>query len=306
LTDLSIKVQDKNGVAIPFVNLNMSFQYVTRAGATQTGTGEGQTDLNGVFAFNSTLTGISYTIDASKYAKVFNANNNTVSSVTAVPTSKVTIICPDETLTLKTVDYRSAVIPNARITLIEQASGIFYSVTTDSSGSAQVTVTFGQYRVSVYTSSNVLLSSTVITVTSNTQSQIQCAIYKLPISVKVVDYFGNPISNINVQLSRTGMDTVSATTQGNGIATFNDVIGGNMEITAYPSGNQNSFVATNLQVDSPTTVTLTMNKYVAFGGSLIETSLLATIILIMLVVVLLIVVEVYRRTGFRLPRKTPS
>jgi hypothetical protein len=306
LTNLSVKVQDKNGVVIPFVSLNMSFQYVTRAGVTQTGTGAGETDLNGVFTFNSTLIGVSYTIDASKYSKVFNANNKTVNNVSAVPKSPVVIICPDETLSLKAVDYNSVAIANARITLIEQASGIFYSVTTDGSGSAQVTVTFGQYRASVYTANNILLSSTVITVTSDTQSQIQCVIYKLPISVKVVDYFGNPIANINVQLSRTGMETVSATTQGDGIAAFNDVIGGDMEITAYPSGNQNAFVATNQQINSPTTVTISMSKYVAFGGSLMETSLLATIILIILVIVLLIIVEVYRRTGFRLPRKSPN
>ena len=303
LTNLIIKVQDKNGVAIPFVNLNMTYQYVTRTGATQTGNASGQTDISGVFAFNSTLPGISYSIEASKYSKVFNAGNNTISNLPAQASSESVILCPDQTLTLKTVDYNYAVLPNARIILIEQASGIFYSVTTDSTGTAQVQVTFGQYRADVYTSDNVLLNETTINALSNTLTQIRCVTYKLPISIKVVDHFGNGIGNVNIQISRPSMTTLSATTQGDGTATFNNVIGGNMEVTAYLSGDQNSYVAANVQVDSPTTVMLTMDKYVALGGALLETSTFATLIIIILAVLLFIVIEVYRRTGFKFQRK---
>jgi len=91
------------------------------------------------------------------------------------------------------VDYRFAVLPNARITLIEQASGIFYSVITDSDGYAQLQVTFGQYQIEVYTPTNELLNETVLNVVSNMQLQLNCVLYNLPISVKVVDYFGNGI-----------------------------------------------------------------------------------------------------------------
>ena len=303
LTDLKIKVQDQSGVVIPFTNLNLTYQYVNRTGATQTGTAFGQTDLTGTYTFNSTLPNITYIVNASKYDAVFNSGNNTVNNLSAQPTVQVTVLCPDETLTLSTVDYNGAVIPNARVTLIEQASGIFYSVTTDSNGNAQLQVTFGQYGARVYTADNVLLNETMINVLSSTQSQIRCVLSNLQITVKVVDYFGNPISNINVQLSRQGMNTQSDTTRGDGKVTFSSVLGGSIEITANPAGNQNIYVAKNIQVNSPTTVTLSMEKYVALGGALVDTSLLATLLIIILVIVLLIVIEVFRRTGFKLPRK---
>jgi hypothetical protein len=306
LTDLKITVQDKNGVIIPFVSLNLTYQYVTNAGATQTGTASGITDLNGVYTFNSTLTGITYTVDASKYSKVFNAGNNTISSVPAVPVASSIVITPDESLKLTVTDYGNAAIPNARVTLIEQASGIFYSLTTDAGGSVQVTVTFGQYRASIYTASDVLLNSTVVNVISDTQSSIRCSLYKIPVTVKIVDYFGNPLSNVVVQLSRTGMTTIEATTKGDGTVTFNDVIGGSMEVLAYPNGNQNAFVAKNQQVNSPTTITVNMNKFVAFGGSLIDTSTLAAIVLVILAIVLLIIVEVVRRIRFRFSHRPES
>ena len=193
LTDLKIKVQDKSGVVIPFVQINITYSYVSRAGTTITANAAAQTDLTGTCSFNSLLTGIGYTVLASKYNTVFNTGNTQIGALPAQASTQFTVLCPDETLTLKTIDYNFATIANARITLIEQASGIFYSVTTDSNGNAQLDVTFGQYRTEIYTSSNVLLNTTILSVLSNTDTQIRCVIYNLPVSVKVVDYFGNGI-----------------------------------------------------------------------------------------------------------------
>jgi hypothetical protein len=303
LTNLVVKVQDKNGVVIPFVNLNLTLHYTTRSGSTESLSASGQTDLSGVYSFNSSLTGVTYTVQASKYDTVFNAGNDTISTPPAQPSSTAVIICPDENVALQTVDYNFAALPNARITLIEQASGIFYSVTTDSNGNAQLQVTFGQYQANVYTSDNILLNQTIINVlSSGAQMQIRNVIYNLPVSVKVVDYFGAPISNVNVELSRAGLATQSATTQGNGIATFGSVIGGNVEITAYASGNSGSYVSQNLNIESASTVELKMDRYVAFGGAVIDASLLAVIIIIVVALVLLVVFEVFRKVGFKLRR----
>jgi hypothetical protein len=307
LTDLKIKVQDKNGVAIPFADLNFTYEYVTSTGATNMGSKVGKTDISGIYSLNSTLPGINYEVAASKYGEVFNIGNGSIANLPAQPSTQYVILCPDETLRLTTVDYNHNVLPNARVILIEQASGIFYSVTTDGNGDSQLQVTFGQYRVEVYTSNNVLLNETVINVLSNAQTPIiHCVLYNLPVSVKVVDYFGNGINNVNVKLSRP-TDTWSNITQGDGTATFSNVIGGNMEIIASLSGNSNSFVAKNLQIDSSTTVRLTMDKYVVLAGALVDTSVLATVIVILLAVLLFAGIEVIRRRkGLGLFRKTQA
>jgi hypothetical protein len=303
LGNLNIKVQDRSGIAIPFVNVTISFSYSTPANGTTSSNQSASTDLSGNLTFASLLTGISYSLQASKYGQAFASNSFTLQ---AQGETVQIITCPDETLSLTIVDYYSSALSEAHVVLTEQTSGLFYSVTTDSNGHAQATVTFGKYDVSVYTSSNVLLKQTTVDVLSSTSSQIQCVIYNLPVTVKVVDYFGNGIGNVNVQFSRTGTETRSATTQGDGTASFSNVIGGNVEITAYLSGNQNSFVAANLQVDSPSTLTLSMSKFVSFGGAVIETSTLTTIILIVIAILLLLVLEVFRRKGFPFSRKTES
>jgi hypothetical protein len=199
-----------------------------------------------------------------------------------------------------------AVLPNVRIELIEQASGIFYSTTTNDAGTGSVEVTFGQYRMRVFTADNILLNETVINVLRDTNSQIHCILYNLDVSVKVVDYFGNPISNVQVQLSRPGMNVKSNTTQSDGIATFNNVIGGDIKVIAYPAGNENSYVARNLQVDSPTVVQLQMANFVVLGGMLVGTSALAAVIIVLVAVLVFFAAELYKRKGFRLRRKSES
>jgi hypothetical protein len=305
LTDLKVTVQDKNSIVIPFVSLYATFQYVTtKEGLSKTGSASGQTDLSGTFSFNSTLPGIAYTINASIYGIVFNTGNNTVSNVPAQPVFEITVLCPSRTLTLKIVDYHLTVIPNARLELVEQSSGVFYGAVANDAGEVSAEVTFGKYRLRIYMG-DILLNETVIEVFSNTQIEIRCILYNLQVSIMVIDYFGQPIPNANVMLRGPGNVTRSATTQTRGTATFDNVIGGNMQIITYLGGSENSYEAVNLQVKAPTTITIKMGMYVLLGPFLIETITFATSIIILVAVILFLSVEVYRRKRSK-PRKSES
>jgi hypothetical protein len=295
LTNLKITVQDKNGNLIPFVNLDITCQYVTtKESLSKTGSASGQTVFSGTFTLNSTLTGISYTINASLYGVVFNIGNNTVSSLPVQPISEVLILCPSRILTLTVIDYNMAAIPGARIEMFELTSGLFYGAVTDSSGTAAVEVTFGKYTLRVYTD-NILLNETVIEAFSDTQIEIRCSLYNIQVWVTVVDYFAQPIPNVNVLLNGPGIGRRSATTQTDGTTTFSNVIGGNMQIIAYPTEMENSYEAVNLQIEEPTAVQIKMAKYILIGPFLIESSVLATFIIISAAIILFLSMEIYRR-----------
>ena len=295
LTNLRVTVQNKDGNVIPFVNLDITYRYVTRSGATQTGHATGQTGLSGTFILSSVLPGISYTVNASLYGVVFNTGNNTISTLPVQPLSEVTIICPSRTLTLIVLDYNSVAIPNARIELVEMTSGLFHGATTDDAGNVTLEVTFGKYRLRVYTDNNILLNETVIEVFSDTKSEIRCSLYNIKVSVAVVDYLNQPIPDVNVMLHGPGMEARSAATQGDGTTTFSNVIGGNMQIIAYPKGMESSYEAVTMQIEEPTTVHIQLAKYIRVGPFLIEASVLATFIIVLLAILLFVVVEVYRR-----------
>ena len=75
------------------------------------------------------------------------------------------IICPNEALTINVVGYNRAAISGASINLVELTNGLFYTATTDSSGSITSQVTFGMYRLQIY-KDNILINETTIDVFS--------------------------------------------------------------------------------------------------------------------------------------------
>jgi hypothetical protein len=296
LTNIKITVQNKNGDLIPFVTLDITYQYTTtKEHLSKTGHITGQADPSGNFTVSSVLPRISYSINASLYGVVFNLGNNTVTNLPAQAFYEVTVLCPDRTLALSILDFNKAAIPNARIELVELTSGVFNGAVTDATGKVTVEVTFGKYRLRVYTDTNILLNTTVIEVFSDTQSEIHCSLYNIQISVKVVDYFGQSIPNVSVTLYRSGIGARSATTQSDGIATFSNMIGGNVQIIAYHEGLESSYEALGLQIEKPTTIQIKLAKYVLVGPFLIEVSVMATFIIILLAIILFVSVEVYRR-----------
>ena len=295
LTDLKITVQNENGVVLPFVNLAITYKYQpTNGGASQTGNVSGQTGLSGTYQLNSTLTGISYTVNALLYNQVFNSDNDTTPSLGAQAFSDFVITCPNETLTFNVVSYNEAAIPGASINLVELTNGLFYTATTGSSGSVTSPVTFGEYRLQIY-KNNILINETTIKAFGASQQQIICNLYGIPVSVSVVDFFGTPISNANVTLNGPSSEQLSAMTKGDGTATFNNVIGGDMQIVAYAQGAQSSYQAVTLTVNKPTSVTIQIDRYIVLGSLLIPVSSFITIIIILIALILFVTVEIYRR-----------
>ena len=295
LTNLKITVKNTNGVAMPFVNLNIMYQYqVTNGGALKSGSSSGQTSPSGSFTFNSTLAGARYTINASLYNQVFNPYNNTVFNLPVRATSELLITCPSQNITINVVGYNLEPIPNARIELIELTNGLFNSATTDSSGAVTTQVTFGTYHAKVY-KDNILINETNLQAFSDSQKQVRCTLYGIQVSVSVVDLFGSPIPNANVTLNGPAAEKLTATTQGDGKVTFSNVIGGDMQIIASAPGVDNAYQALALTVDQPTSVQIKIDKYVSVGGLLIQASTMLTMVLILVAVILLALVELYIR-----------
>jgi hypothetical protein len=291
LVDLKITVKSSNGIAMPFVNLNILYRYQSSDGS-KTGNATGQTDSSGSFTLHSTLPGASYTIDASVYNQIFNAANNTVNSLPTQATAQVFIVAPSETVTLNVVGFNQQAISGARIELVELSNGLFYSATADSNGAATIQATFGMYRARVY-KDTALINETNVDVFSSSQQQIRCTLYGIQLSVKVVDFFGSPISNANVTLN--GPEKISVDTKGDGTATFNDIIGGNMQIIAQASGTKDASQAVTVTVNQPTSVQIKIEKYVALGSLLIQTSSLASILIVLVAIIGFALVEVFRR-----------
>jgi hypothetical protein len=292
LTDLNFVVHNEDGAPMPFVHLDIGFQYQTSAGAAQTGSASGETDVLGFYKFNSTLIGIDYNVNASLYNQVFSIK--TVNNVPAQSLTEVSITCPNEALIINVIGNSQSPISGARIELVEVSNSLFYTSTTDSNGSIASQVTFGTYRARIY-KNNILINETNVEVFSNVQEQILCTLYGIQVSVSVVDLLGQPIQNANVTLIGPVTERFSALTQNNGKAIFNDVIGGDIQIIAFAQGAPNDYQAVVQPVNQPTSIQIRLDKYVALGPLLIQANTLLTIGIILILIILFGVVEVYRR-----------
>jgi hypothetical protein len=295
LTDLKISVRNEDGNLIPFANLDITYQYVTtKQGVSKSGHAFGQTDISGTFILKSILPEVSCTINCSLYGKVFNVGNNTVTGLLLQPVTEASILCPNRILNLKIIDYNLAKIPNARIEMFEVTSGLFHGTVTNTAGTVAVEVTFGKYQLRVY-KDDILLNEILIEVYDDTQKDIRCSLYNIQVSVTVIDYFEQTVPNINVMLNGPGIGTRSATTYIDGTTTFSNIIGGNMQIIAYPEGMEGSFEAFSLRIEEPKEIQIKLAKYVLIGPFLVESSSLATFIVILLAIIVFVSIEVYRK-----------
>jgi hypothetical protein len=266
------------------------------------------TDLNGTAVIHSLLPNSTYDLTVTRYGTSFNVTSipRLLVNETAVAWFNVTVSCP--TLALRVVATKSGGKPfDNALVRVQELSGLpSFEEYTDANGSAVFNPPLGRYTVRVYDPSGVVLNETAVDLFQNASTSVRCDWYGLTLSVRVVDYFGQAISNVVVKLQREGEPTMSATTQADGTATFNNVVGGALEATFYLGGSTQPVMAQGLSIQNSTTVQVTIGKYLVFAGLLVETSQFATVIVVVLAVVLVLAVEVYRVRRFRAEKGEPE
>jgi hypothetical protein len=128
----------------------------------------------------------------------------------------------------------------------------------------------------------------------------------LPISIKVVDYFGQPIPNTNVTLERNGVMLNSKLTEADGIAKFTE-IGGMLTIKVYLSDQNQPITALTIFIgeerNETNPVEIKIERYVFLAGFLIETAQFAAMFLVAAVIIVILAIEVYRKKWLK-PIKT--
>jgi hypothetical protein len=305
LTSMNINVIDAQKASVPFVSISLTYNYTTNLDVTKnrTETEFGETNITGILRLHSLLPKITYTINASRYGEVFNQNNNTVSELSAQDCVYITIFCPVRTLHVNVVDACDQPIINATAKAQELMGGLYYDTTTDDDGKAVLNCTFGRYFVKVYVGEIMLCENkTPVDLCQNQNISISCKLYGLTLSVRVGDYFGQPISNANVTLQREGLSLSPRTTQSDGTATFDNIVGGNLTIRVYLTDQTQPCTIKASLVDESKTIEIKIDKYVILAGFLVETSHLATAIIILATVILIFSIEIYRKKRLK-PQK---
>ncbi|MBS7636055.1 hypothetical protein KEJ37_01715 [Candidatus Bathyarchaeota archaeon] len=310
LTSLNITVVSAldSSIKIPFVSIRLYYNFTTDLdeGKDVNETVSFQTDITGNAKQHSFLLNASYRISASRYGHIF--NQTMFANLKPCAWNNITISCPGRILHVTVIDLEGKPIENALVELQEFMGGLRYTNFTDNAGNAIFNCIFGEYYLKVY-SKEILLGAEAVELFNETVTRsIRCALYNLPICVKVVDYFGQPIPNANITLERNGVKICSNVTGAEGIASFRE-IGGTLTIKVYLKNSDLPEATTTIYIgekrDYSNPILVKIGAYVIFASLLMDTAQFAIIILILAIVVLIAIIEIVRRKHFK-PSETSS
>jgi len=301
ITVLNIIVANELGVRIPQVNVTLVYNYTTNYGTPEnrTATEYNQTDINGLVVFPAVLTNVTCVVNASLYGIVFNVGNNTIYDLPAAEYVNVTVLYPTRKLNVQVLDANNQPIPSATLKAQELTVGLFVEGEAVN-GNATLNCYFGRYSVKVFFG-GILLNETVFDLTSSDAEfnvTLKCQLYGLNIAVRVVDYFGQPISGANVILHSGSLQDTKQT-DSSGTATFTSAIGGEIQIEVYAPGHSEPCVTKTFNVGESTVLTIKVERYAVLAGFLVETGTLSTAIVVAITAILIIMLEVYRRRRFK-------
>jgi hypothetical protein len=255
------------------------------------------TDITGNVVAYSLLPNVTYGLNVSRYSVPFNFT--TIPQLLAVdgnpiPWVNVTFVCPAYSLQVQVSKGDGQPLGGVVVEIQEALGGLYSQHTTDANGMATFSSALGNYTVAIFDSNGLELNETVVQLFQDQNVSLTCSLYGLTVTVKVADFFGQGLANVRVTLQREGLSLNSTSTQGDGTAIFNNVVGGDFQIAVYMGGQTDPTAAVERMIESSMTVQIKLDKFVSLGGFLIDTSQFAIALLVIVTMIVVVVLEVYR------------
>ena len=300
ITDMEFTVEDNTSAhnALPFVLLNVTVTYQTSENSSQTAIEGNLTNIAGQGIFRNQLVNASYTVRAYRapYQALLLFYTKKNFTITQSQNRNITIFCPLLNLKVHAEDAKNALLTGYPVQIYEFGGGPYEYNTTDASGNVTFRATFGEYQVRLYNpNETILLNETYCNlINASTFFLLRSNICHVSLSITVLDYLGLPMPNIEVELEREGAPSITLKTNGNGIAFFGEITGGNCYIS-ISTGSGSPIETVNVFVEGNTATTVTVGNYVSVFGLLVSTGQLAVILTFIVPIVLLLLFLFYRR-----------
>lgn len=313
LVNINLFIKDANENPLPFITIDLKYNYTRTDGIKVPDTITLETDNTGIAKLQNTFINISYIIEAKRYGYIFNRT-----SIANLKTSQwINITCPTYTLFVHVVDSKELPMTHVSVNVTEWSSELLAgdrTWTTDNFGSLSLNLTFGRYKIKAYNYSAeidrlVIINETIIDLTENKPfEKIICNIVNLSPSVLVVDYFGQPIANAEVEVERFSeidQEWIQVTpfrrTDSSGIASLPS-IGGDYSISVYVLGQLSGIKS--LRIDETSTLVFKIDKYTLVGGLfMLETSQLLVSIVIVLLIISMSLILTYKKIWHKTTKK---
>jgi len=293
LAHITIAINDEKGNPLPFINVNLA--------SSKPETLLFETNSTGIIATNA-FTNVSYTIESRRYGYLFDTTLIENLTYTRHGKDRINITCPTYNLFIYALDSKEQALKNVEVTVYEWSSGrIVGSGSTDPDfGSIAFNCTFGRYKIKIESTEwgrEVVLNETVMDLIEDPFFfVVHCMISNLDSSVKVVDYFGQPIPNAEVKLERKFdeeyVNVANLTTESDGTVSLPKT-GGDYRISVNVMGE--CCEVRPIHLSGSNAIEFKIDKYVTLGGYSIQTTQLIAYISLALLIAAFALAITYRR-----------
>jgi 5-hydroxyisourate hydrolase-like protein (transthyretin family) len=307
LSHLTLSVQNEEGTPLPWIDLEVSYNYTTRVPETIPESSTLTTDLQGKVILENVFTNINYRVTARRYGFAF--TNITVPNLPAQDWNNITIVAPTYTMLVKVLDSKSNPASGLQASAYEWSSGISEAVeskVTDSQGNASFALTVGRYRLRFYKDSTFLNEVTVDLTQDQLSVVVKSDVYNVDLHVVVVDYFGQPLPNISVEFQRrvdSNYEVVATkVTSADGTARFDGVIGGDSLIRV--SLADKLVMSQSLYLVEPSEeVVFKLGDFVSILGLIVDASVFVTFVLALILIIAFAIFSMRKRLSRLLSRR---
>jgi hypothetical protein len=304
LAHITIAINDEVGNPLPFINVNLTSSSLENLPF--------ETNSTGIIATNA-FTNVSYTIESRRYGYLFDTTLIENLTYTRDGKDRINITCPTYNLFVYVLDSKEHALKNVEVTVYEWGSErIVGSGSTDSEfGSVAFNCTFGRYKIKVDDTEwgrKVVLNETELYLIEDPFFfVVHCRISNLDPSVRVVDYFGQPIPNAEVKLERKFdaeyVNVANLTTESDGTVPLPET-GGYYRISVYVMGE--GCEVRQLYLSESNAIEFKIDKYITVGGYPIQIAQLITYISLALLVTTFASFTAYRRLSKTIEKEKTS
>jgi hypothetical protein len=256
------------------------------------------TNTSLTYSFDNELFTANYTVGAYRAGRLFNTTKPLPQISPGSLGVTFNITCPVLNLTIHAEDARQTTLTGYPVKLYEYTGGLYDNATTDSNGNATFRAAFGQYTIRLFNKTgSIVLNETVFTLANLANSSyllLRSSIFNANLSVRVTGYLGVPLPNAKVKLERQGVPTQEVNTDGNGVAFFENVIGGSSYVLVYVRGDSPAATA-GVNVEGNTAVNLSLGTFVSVLGIIMDTSQFAVLLTFIVFIVAFVILILLRR-----------
>jgi 5-hydroxyisourate hydrolase-like protein (transthyretin family) len=301
LAHIKLTVRDEAGNPLPWIDLNLKYNYTGRSGTIIPTSDLVTTNVTGSVQIVNTFANVSYLVEASRYGFPFPHTTN-IQSLSA-GWNNYTVIAPTYTIFVQMRDSQDAPAKSLQVTAYDWSSGISQPAkppeTTDENGNVTFSLTFGRYRLRVHKDATFVKEVTVDVAQNLSFLVVRIDVYNVDLNVIVIDYFGQPIPNVSVEFQRKSNSDYEKIQNKNtgsiGVASFSDVIGGDSRVYVSVGGRPGETRYLYLVGSQPNDIVFKLERYVVLVGNVLETSQFVTLTILLIIIVALIVASTYKR-----------